>query len=61
MLASRTIMSAGCGLPAATQILELGHEFFFVNVGECLSETIRCGLKLGELGCFRVLSGVSRD
>src|ERR1700741_4487411 len=56
MFASRTIISAGCALPAATQRLEIGHECVLVNIRECAGKTVRCFLQFGHMGCLRTLS-----
>src|SRR6266446_6664391 len=56
MFASRTIISAGCALPAATQFLKLRHQFFLINIRECTGKTVRCFLQFGNMGCLRTLS-----
>src|SRR5437870_5632086 len=56
MFASRTIISAGCALPAPTQLLKPSHQLFFVNVRECLGKTVRCRPQFGNVGCLRALS-----
>jgi hypothetical protein len=56
MFASTTIILAGCALPAATQLLEISHYIFLVNIRECTGKRVRCFLQFGHLGCLRTLS-----
>src|ERR1700758_35449 len=56
MFASRTIISAGCALPAAAQFLKLRHQFFLINIREGTGKTVRCFLQFGNMGCLRTLS-----
>src|ERR1035437_1035384 len=52
---------SGYALPATTQLLELAHQLFFVNIRQSLGKAICGGLQFGKIGGHAAASASSRN